>query len=150
MPFFCHDSMSSAIQAALAQRSLSQVRVGGPQSPAYFNKEAPAWAPYVIMLISSRFDIMGMVLDGISRRLGYTSRHLRRLWYALTKLLHMPRAAGDALRAWMGISVTISVNFTQTLSVLAEIFPWSLQHLERIDPSPHWLQLELRVARCSA
>ena len=85
MPLFCHDSMSSAMKAALGQRSLPQVRVGGPQSPAFFNKEAPAWAPYVTMLISSHFDIMGMVLGGISRRLGYTSRHLWRLWYALTK-----------------------------------------------------------------
>ena len=44
--FCCHDAISNAMKTALKQCSLPAVLVGNMQSPAFFNRQAPALAPY--------------------------------------------------------------------------------------------------------
>ena len=46
-PFFCHDAISTAMKTALQQCSLPPILVGDVQSPAFFNRKAPALAPCV-------------------------------------------------------------------------------------------------------
>ena len=45
--FLCHDAISTGMNTALHQFSLSQVLVGDMQSPAFLHRQAPSLAPYV-------------------------------------------------------------------------------------------------------
>ena len=72
---------------------------------------------------SQNFEFLGVVLDGTSGRLRHTARRCWRLWYALTKVLQVRRAIGDAPRVLEEHVCRHFGLFPPALSVLEEICP---------------------------
>ena len=68
---------------------------------------------------SQNFESLGMVHDGTSGRLRHSGRRIWRLWHALTKVLQMRRASGDALRVLGASLPTCGVCARGDLPVVA-------------------------------
>ena len=95
---------------------------------------------------SQNFEFLGVVLDGTPGRLRHTAWRCWRLLCALTKVMQMRRATGDALRA-LGRHLCRHFGLVPpALSVLEEIFPWSPQQLGRVASLTYSLLIEQRVA----
>ena len=170
--FFCyHRAISTALETAVRQRSLPLVLVGDLQSPAVFNREAPAVALCVdianlIALTRESGDRFSPFLSRSSG--GQASCYVMRLsparmlrswaWCSteprdvcVTQVatagafgMHSQRCcrcdAPPMPFACVGSHHCHHLGlFPPALSLLEEIFPWSLQHVGRI---------ELRVAPC--
>ena len=178
--FFCHDAVSEAMKTALLRSGLPPVLVGDIQRPAYFNRAAPALAPYVDnanviaqnrksgdrvfhfmveelskkgfvlrdeICATTRFEFLGMVLDGDRGVLHHTPRRTWRLWMALTRVLQMGKCTGDALRVLAGHLCHHFGLLPPALSILEDIFPWALSNLGRMAKLTPTLAGELRACR---